>query len=159
MNIQLIRIDDRLIHGQVVTSWVNKFEIEQILVIDDVVANDEMQKSILRMTAPANINVQIFGIDKFIKIIQTNDIKKRTMLILRDPLGVLRLFEGGVPIDSLNIGGMRKTPERDIRLTKAVCFSQEEKEAVVELLKRDVEIFVQMIPQDKIEYLNKNEII
>lgn len=155
MNIQLVRIDDRLIHGQVVTSWVNKYGIEQIIVLDDEVANDKMQKTVLKMTAPSNISVQIFAIDQFLKIIQTNEIKKKTMLILKDPIGVLRLVLGGVDIKSLNIGGMRKFANRDIKISKAVYFSKEEQDAVAKLQELNVEIFIQMIPQDKIEYLNQ----
>lgn len=59
------RIDDRLIHGQVVTTWVNVKNIESIIVVNDKVAGDKIQKNILAMAAPAGIKVHAFGVKQF----------------------------------------------------------------------------------------------
>ena len=55
MAIDFVRIDDRLVHGQVATTWIKKYEIEQVIVINDLLANDPVQKSVLEMTAPQGI--------------------------------------------------------------------------------------------------------
>ena len=52
MPINLARIDDRLIHGQVITTWVKNHDIEQILIINDKVAGDSVQQSVITMSAP-----------------------------------------------------------------------------------------------------------
>lgn len=156
MGIVLTRIDDRLIHGQVVTGWVSKYAIEQIIVVDDVVAGDPMQRSVLMMTAPPDIKVVIFSVAKFLEVISRTEIKRRTMLIFRDPTGVLRMLNAGVTFDSLNIGGMRKIGDRTISISKAVYFSEEEKVAVLAIMDKGVEINIQMVPQDKSERLERN---
>ena len=43
-----VRVDDRLIHGQVITQWVKVFDTQKIVVIDNAVAKDKMQKNILK---------------------------------------------------------------------------------------------------------------
>lgn len=68
MSIELVRIDDRLIHGQIATTWINDYNIEQVLIVDDNVVQDKMQQSVISMTAPANVKVKVFGVDSFIGI-------------------------------------------------------------------------------------------
>ena len=55
-----VRVDDRLIHGQVVTQWVNVFKAQHIVVIDNNVAKDKMQKSVLKFAAPPGYQSQYF---------------------------------------------------------------------------------------------------
>jgi PTS system mannose-specific IIB component len=141
------RIDDRLIHGQVVTTWVNVHKIEQIIVLNDEVANDKIQKNILNMAAPQGIKVRVFSIEQFGKIIKNTEIKRRTMLLFTNSIDVLRAVDNGVPIESLNIGGMRYQEGRE-RLTKALSVTPEEKEAFVSLLDKGMDITVQMVPND-----------
>ena len=54
-----IRVDDRLIHGQVATRWATGLKVNRIMIIDDAVAVNETEKSILRMAAPAGVNTSI----------------------------------------------------------------------------------------------------
>lgn len=55
--IVLTRIDSRLIHGQVMTKWVNQVQANKIVVVSDQLANDEFMRSIYLMSAPAGIEV------------------------------------------------------------------------------------------------------
>ncbi len=63
-----IRIDDRLIHGQVATMWTNNLGATRIMVINDEVANNDLQKSVLRMAAPSNVSTSIISRDTAEKI-------------------------------------------------------------------------------------------
>ncbi|CYW20732.1 TPA: PTS sugar transporter subunit IIB [Streptococcus suis] len=148
MTIVFSRIDDRLIHGQVVTTWVNMHKIEQIIVLNDKVAGDKTQKSILTMAAPQGISVKAFPVEKFGEIIKTNKITRRTMLLFTTSEDVLRAYEVGVPIPSLNVGGMRFQEGRE-KLTKSVAVTPSEKEAFKKLLENSVEVTIQMVPNDE----------
>ena len=121
------RIDDRLIHGQVVTTWVNIKKIEQIIVVNDKVAEDKIHKNILNMSAP---------------------IKKRTMLLFTNSIDVDRVVELGVDIKELNIGGMRYQEGRK-QLTKALSVTPEEEKAFHSLMDKGVDITIQMVPNDE----------
>lgn len=146
--ISFCRIDDRLIHGQVVTTWVNVKKIEQIIVISDAVANDRIQKNILTMAAPQGVAVHAFGVEQFANIEKTTPIKKNTMLLFTTSTDVLRLVKLGVKIPQLNIGGMRFEEGRK-RLTKALSVTPEEELAFKELLDMGTDITIQMVPNDE----------
>lgn len=141
------RIDDRLIHGQVVTTWVNVKNIESIIVVNDKVAGDKIQKNILAMAAPAGIKVHAFGVKQFADITKKQPIKKRTMLLFTNSIDVLELVNYGVEIPGLNIGGMRYQEGRK-QLTKALSVTPEE-EAFKELLEKGIDVTIQMVPNDE----------
>lgn len=142
------RIDDRLIHGQVVTTWVNVKNIESIIVVNDKVAGDKIQKNILAMAAPAGIKVHAFGVKQFADITKKQPIKKRTMLLFTNSIDVLELVNYGVEIPGLNIGGMRYQEGRK-QLTKALSVTPEEKAAFKELLEKGIDVTIQMVPNDE----------
>ena len=138
------RIDDRLIHGQVVTTWVNVKNIESIIVVNDKVAGDKIQKNILAMAAPAGIKVHAFGVKQFADITKKQPIKKR----FTNSIDVLELVNYGVEIPGLNIGGMRYQEGRK-QLTKALSVTPEEEAAFKELLEKGIDVTIQMVPNDE----------
>lgn len=141
------RIDDRLIHGQVVTTWVNVKNIEQIIVVNDKIAADKIQKNILNMAAPQGIKVHAFSVDRFAEICKTTPIKKRTMLLFTSSVDVERVVDQGVEINEINIGGMRFQEGRK-QLTKALSVTPEEETAFRKLMDKGIEITIQMVPND-----------
>ena len=142
------RIDDRLIHGQVVTTWVNVKKVESIIVINDKVANDRIQKNILTMAAPQGIKVHAFGVEQFVEITKKQEISKRTMLLFTNSIDVNRLVDSGVDIKELNIGGMRYQEGRK-QLTKALSVTPDEEQAFKELMNKGVDVTIQMVPNDE----------
>lgn len=154
MSIQLVRIDDRLIHGQVVTGWVNEYAIEQIIIVNDKLVNDSVQKSVLLMTAPANVKVHVFGINQFNDIVKKNPIKKNTMLLFSNPIDVQEVHKNGIALKAVNVGGIRYNEERNNRLSKSVSVTDKEKAALDAMIADNVEVFIQMVPKDKKEVLS-----
>ena len=144
-----VRIDDRLIHGQIATTWINDYNIEQVLIVDDNVVQDKMQQSVISMTAPANVKVKVFGVDSFIGIYKKNPIKRRTMIVLTNSIDAYRLLAGGVQIDYLNVGGMRFLDGRT-KIARAVSVTPEEREAFKKIIEMGIDVRIQMIPRDEI---------
>lgn len=153
MSIELVRIDDRLIHGQVVTGWVNELKVEQIIILNDKLVNDTVQKSVLTMTAPPSVKVHVFGIEQFSEIYKKNPIKKRTLLLFSNPIDVLATYQNGVAFDQVNVGGIRFNEQRKHRLSKSVAVTDEEKAALDTLIENGKDVFIQMVPKDKKETL------
>ena len=149
MPINLARIDDRLIHGQVITTWVKNHDIEQVLIINDKVAGDKIQQSVLTMSAPPELKVQVFGVQKFIEILQKTEITRRTMLLFTNSIDVNTLVENGVKIDKLNVGGMRMQEGRK-SLSRAVAVTPEEEQAFKSLIARNIPVEIQMVPKDPV---------
>lgn len=148
MGVKLVRIDDRLIHGQVATTWIKNYEIEQVLIINDKAANDPIQKSVVGLAAPPGVKVMIFGVEQFINILKKSEIKKSTMLLFTTSTDVLKIVESGlVDIKEVNAGGMRFNDTRK-RLTKAISVTPEEEQAFVRMMDKGIKINVQMVPKD-----------
>lgn len=150
------RIDDRLIHGQVVTTWVNLFQVEQIVVLDDKVAADRTQKNILMMAAPQGVKVVALPIQKFVEIYLTKGLTRRTMLLFTSSVDVLEMVNAGVTLSVLNVGGMRFQEGRE-QLTRSVSVTSEERAAFKQLLEKGISITIQMVPND--DKVNLSEVI
>ena len=153
-NIVLVRIDDRMLHGQVVSTWLKDYGIEQVLIINDKAANDPIQKSVAGLAAPKDVRVHLFGVEQFIDILKKTPIKRKTMLIFTTSTDVLKLVENGLEIKEVNVGGMRYNESRK-RLSKAVSVTTEEEEAFKKLIEKDIKVFIQMIPKSD-ETMMKN---
>jgi len=107
MDIVLVRIDDRLIHGQVVEGWLKTIGVGHIIVISDEVAADKMQQILLSMAVPRNIKVSDYSVENAAeKLKEMQATKERVMLLLSRPSDVLRLIEYGIKLTSVNVGGM-----------------------------------------------------
>ncbi|MBI6202425.1 PTS system mannose/fructose/N-acetylgalactosamine-transporter subunit IIB [Providencia rettgeri] len=149
MPINVARIDDRLIHGQVITTWVKNFDIEQVIIVNDKVANDTVQQSVLTMAAPPDLKVVVFGVDKFIEVLKKAEIKRRTILLFTNSIDVNRLVESGLKLEKLNVGGMRMQEGRR-NLSRAVAVTPDEEQAFRSLINNNVTVEIQMVPKDPI---------
>lgn len=156
MSVKFCRIDDRLIHGQVVTTWVNVHSIEQVIILNETVAQDKIQSNVLKMSAPSNIKLHIFSPEKFLEVIQKNPLSRNTMLLFSSPFDVEKLVNAGYEIPSLNVGGMRGNAERT-QYTKSVSLTPEEKASFERLLAKDIDITIQMVPSEA--RVKMNEVI
>lgn len=157
MAVKLINIDDRLIHGQVATTWVKDNAIESIIIVSDKVAADPVQKSVAGLAVPG-IKVNIFGVEKFLEVISKTQIKKVTMVLFTNPCDVLACEERGFKVDYLNVSGMRFNEERT-RLHKNMSVTPAEREAFEKLIAKGIPCFMQTTTRDEkynIEDLLKN---
>ncbi len=149
MALKLVDIDDRLIHGQVATTWIPDFGIESAIIVSDKVANDPVQKSVAGMAVP-NIKVSVFGVQKFIDVLKKTELKKATMVLFTNPIDALELKKNGLDFSYLNVSGMRFNDQRT-RLHKNMSVTKEEKEAFEELINMGVEVWMQTTTRDSKE--------
>lgn len=75
MPLKLVDIDDRLIHGQVATTWIPDFGIESVIIVNDACANDPVQRSVAGLAVP-NIKVSVFTVEKFIDVLKKTTLKR-----------------------------------------------------------------------------------
>ena len=150
MAIEFLRIDDRLLHGQVVTTWIKKYEIEQAIIVSEDVYKDKLRKTILKTAAPAGIKVVFFNPEKFISAYHKVPIKRRTMLLFTNPKEVFECLEGKVKFDYLNVGNMSKTSLNE-KITAGVAVTDEDRKYFKEIINSGVKVEIQMVPNDKSE--------
>lgn len=147
--IMLTRIDDRLIHGQVVTSWIKHYPINQILVIDNELSQNKMLKQIYTAAAPSGVSVLIKNIDDSINYLQQSPLNKENIMILvKIPEIIEQLLKANISIEKVILGGMGAGPGRK-RFHKNVSASETEIKSFKKIIESGVEIIYQMVPNDK----------
>lgn len=145
----LARIDDRLIHGQVMTSWLNFTGANKIIVVDDETAADSFMKMIVTSCAPSNVKTVVYTKAEAVKYFNSNeytDSEDKIIILAKDPETYLTLSETGI-IAKINLGGMGSRQGRTT-LYKNISASPEEKKAFVELLQKGIEISIQIVAED-----------
>jgi len=148
MPLTLFRIDDRLIHGQVVVGWVNALKANYIVVINDAVARNELQKCLLKMAVPPEIKVDIFTVAEFNLTLESPEIKERRVIILTsNPQDCLKVFEKGFKIPEINLGGMRHS-ENKKQFTNCIFLNDDDIAAFKKLNELGVRAEVKMLPAD-----------
>ncbi|MFR4995920.1 MAG: PTS system mannose/fructose/N-acetylgalactosamine-transporter subunit IIB [Clostridium paraputrificum] len=143
-----IRIDDRLIHGQVATRWSTGLGVSRIMVANDEVAADEMQKGILRMVAPPGIATSIISKEKAVtNILADKYAAQKVLMVLKNPIDALDLMEKGLEIKEINVGNMAKRDET-VQIKKSISITKEEYDAFKELMNRGVKLTARMVPDE-----------
>lgn len=142
-----VRVDDRLIHGQVVTQWVKVFKAQKIVVIDNNVAKDKMQKNVLKFAAPPEIN-------KAVEIWEKNQFGNLNVFVLfKDVKQIKELADKGVKFDEITLGNMSIIGDRK-QIYKSTGFTEEEAQTLFDLEKDGVKLYFQTQPTDKKESLD-----
>jgi len=148
-NIVLTRIDDRLIHGQVVTAWIKQYPVNQILIVDDELSTNRLMERIYTAAAPIGVEIGIKSVRDAISFLLEDQVPGENYLILvKVPEVIEALLDGGVSFNKVILGGMgaktgRKTFNRN------VSASSEEVESFQRIIGRGTEIFYQLVPNDK----------
>ncbi|MDU2974067.1 MAG: MTH1187 family thiamine-binding protein, partial [Staphylococcus epidermidis] len=102
-----IRIDDRLIHGQVATMWSNKLGVTRLMVVNDNVAKNDLQKQVLRMAVPAGISSSIITEETAISNIKNGKYEgQNVLMIVKSPVDLLPFIENDLEIKRINVGNM-----------------------------------------------------
>lgn len=149
-NIEFARVDDRLIHGEVVTAWAPTYSINHIIIVDNEVASDPFQKRILKALAPNKVKVDAYTIDEAATyLLQPINEKERILILTKSPIAYLGLAEKGVELPQVNLGGMGIRGERKTFIKNVAC-DEEEVEAIRKLVEKNIHVFYQLVPEQRL---------
>lgn len=149
-NILLTRIDNRLVHGQVGVTWVRTLGANLIIVADDLTAEDPLQQHLMSMTAESSgVGIRFFSVSKTIDLIHKASDKQLIFLVIRNPEVAKRLLDGGVHIEKLNVGNMHFSKGKE-KFSNKVYLDEQDVEDLNYLKSKNVEVFIQDVPDDKI---------
>ena len=143
-NVKMVRIDYRMVHGQIVAKW-NKFRpVDRLILADDLLINDDFMADIYRMAVP----------DRPVDIVKIEDVQKAldatsdtVMLIFRDVEGAYKAVKSGVKLPELNVGAVQNNKERKSVL-QGVSLSSDEYNKLVEIENSGVNVYLQPIPEN-----------
>jgi len=144
-NIVFVRIDDRLIHGQVCTAWLKTYtNVKHVMCIDDFTSKDPFMQKMFQLLIPKEISIEILTVEGAIKTCLAG-LPKPTMIIAKTPKTIKALVDAGVDIDKFNIGGMGMSGTRK-KFYQNISADDEERAIMQELLDKGVKIEIQIIP-------------
>lgn len=153
-NIVAVRIDERLIHGQVATQWSGTVGANLLLVANDAVAGDTFRQGLMNMAAPAYAQTRYFSLDKTAAIIGKASPAQKIFIICDKPQDVLTLVEKGVPIKKVNIGNMHMH-EGKRQVATSVAVDDKDVEAFKKLQDLGVTLEIQRTPTTEKEDIKK----
>lgn len=152
--ITALRVDDRLIHGQVAMTWTKQLKVQGILVANDDAASDNTQKMPLKMAVPAGIRVLIKPVEEAIRVLNYPKASQMRILVLtRNIKDALRVRKQVGEIGFLNIGNTGRFDGIDVSekqlLSPTVMLTQEEICCLKELVEIDPKTCMQQVPNDE----------
>ena len=151
MTIIANRIDGRLIHGQVANLWTTTLNISRIMVVDDEVAENTIEKSGLKLATPAGVKLSVLPVAKAAENILAGKYdSQRLLIVAKKPDRFLRLVEAGVLIETLNVGNMSQTSETR-SVTRSINVVDEDVAVFNKLHDKGVVLTAQMVPNDPAE--------
>ena len=108
MSFSLIRVDDRMIHGQVVVGWTSFLHPDRIILCHDEIASNPFEKDLYESSfSDSDVSINVFNTNELLQYINgANFCKEKCLLLVENPQDVLKLFELNVPIKRINIGGL-----------------------------------------------------
>ena len=135
--IALVRVDNRLVHGQVLEAWLPALDAHGILVADDEAAGNVLARSAMALAIPPGVSFQVLRVQQAADQLKPGGKGAqavRTLVLLRDVRDAVALREGGVPIPQLNLGNVhfgagRKQVSPSVFLDQAELLALEQLEA------------------------------
>ncbi|MDD7463626.1 MAG: PTS sugar transporter subunit IIB [Anaerococcus sp.] len=144
----LSRIDTRLLHGQVATSWTKTTNPDRIIVVSDDVAADELRKTMIEQAAPPGVKAHVVPVWKMAEIYKDPRFGlTRAMILFQTPQDALALMKLGVEFDTINLGSMAHSQGKAY-VTSTVSMGEEDVETFEEILDKGVKIDVRKVPGD-----------
>jgi fructoselysine and glucoselysine-specific PTS system IIB component len=147
--IKLIRIDDRLVHGQVAFTWVPSLGIDCLIVANDIVAKDDFQKMTLGLAKPANVKLLIKSVADTISFLSDEKNKTAKILVLINSVKDASALANSISeITSINFGGLRAKENAKL-ISKAVAVTEEDIALIQGLLQKKIELEIRQVPTDE----------
>lgn len=155
MEIVNIRVDSRLIHGQVAAMWSGTLNATRIMIVGDDIVQDVMMKNLLKMACPKTCKLSILDVATAVHNVQiqkyTDD---RIFVIVKDTKTLVQMADQGFPMSEVTIGNINGRPgSRAIR--KTVCVTKEDEADLHHLADKGIMVYTQMVPADAKEDLMK----
>jgi PTS system mannose-specific IIB component/fructoselysine and glucoselysine-specific PTS system IIB component len=145
VTVELVRLDDRLVHGQVVVGWGQALAISLVVLVDDKVRESEWEQELYRMSMPPDMDVEFVSVAEAIGGVPGwSSSSRKTLLLTGSVESLVRLVEGA-QLRRVNIGGVHQQADRRQRL-RYVFLSESEAQQLARLASRGVDVSAQDVP-------------
>ena len=151
MGIVLARIDNRLLHGIVATQWAGRSGAQRIMIIDDTVANNELNKASMKLARPTGMAISIITEETALNNFKAGKYNDHTVFVLvKKPETLVKLTEIGVRVPELVVGGTVKPAEGEeaVKISQRAFAKPDDIEAYKKLKASGTKMYAQYVPAD-----------
>lgn len=150
MAVSFIRVDDRIIHGQIVTRWARERKCDGIIAVDDKTAKNKILKSVVKNAAPPGIKAGVFTVEQALpKLKKASQVKENYFLIVKTPTTLVSLLENGCDfIKKINIGPI-SSKEGAENVGPNAALTKEEIQACEYFYEQGITITFKLVPNSK----------
>jgi PTS system mannose-specific IIB component len=149
MNIVLIRVDNRLVHGQIIEAWIPYMEATRIIIADDGVATDFFRESVIRMAVPRDIDLVVVGLEELSNKYNLEQRRgRKTIVIFQDILSAWKAYHYGFKFKHINLGNVYAERCQQ-RCTPSVLLGEDDIKHLADLLREGVFVDVRRVPGEK----------
>lgn len=149
MTVQLFRIDDRLIHGQVVIGWANHLKTNRIVLCDEEIQSNGWEKELYLSCVPNNLKAVIYGLDDTLDYLSNNKSSDdKTIVLVKGPEVARKLLDRGYTPENINIGGIHFADSRHKYLSY-LYLNESEVSDLEYIMEKGIKIYCQDIPTGK----------
>lgn len=143
------RVDDRLVHGQVMTAWVLHTKANKVIIVDDKSAKDSFMKMIMKSAMPSSIELEVLSVSNAISYLKEEPLEEeRIFLLAKTPMVFSDLHDAGVAIQEVGIGGIGARADRR-KLYRNIAVNEEELNSIYAMQKKGMDVYIRVVPDDK----------
>lgn len=147
--IKLLRVDERLVHGQVAFAWTNSLGADAILIVNDAVKKDKLRATSLKLAAPAGVKFVVKSVEEAIPLLNGNKTDKYKLFVIVDNTSdALELVKNVKDVDHVNLGNM-KVKDGTRTLTNSIAVTDQDVKNIKEMIASGAEVECRAIPTDK----------
>ena len=148
MKIVNVRVDERLIHGQIAAYWTTFLSAHRIIVIDDMASGNDIQKMALKMACPSSVKLSIFSVNRAIEKLAEKPYEgENVFIVVKNPKTLRDLHDKGLVLSPVNVGNM-SGKHGSVSVRRTVSVLPPDVENFVYLIDKGVEFYAQMVPSD-----------
>ena len=151
MSIIHVRIDERLIHGQVATMWTNTLHATRIMVVDDDASENSTVKMTLKLATPTGVSLSVLGIERAAtRINEGSSYQQKVFMVVKSPLTLVSLIDLGVHLEEVGVGNIYDKKDK-INVASSIYISKEMADAFYALNDAGIHLVKQLVPSHKVE--------
>jgi mannose/fructose/N-acetylgalactosamine-specific phosphotransferase system component IIB len=143
-NIAFLRIDDRLVHGQVIVGWLPEIKPENLVVVNDNVAKDTMRQDLMSLSVPPEVELEFYSTSD----ITDEDVNDSSFILVSSPKDAWECLQKGIKPERFNVGGMHSRDGKE-EIFEALHVDDEDRKYFDLIIKSGVEPIFQPTPQNQ----------
>jgi mannose/fructose/N-acetylgalactosamine-specific phosphotransferase system component IIB len=143
-SVAFLRIDDRLIHGQVIVGWLPEIKPENLVVVNDNVAEDAMRQDLMSLSVPPDVELEFYSTSD----ITDEDVNESSFILVSSPKDAWECLQKGIKPERFNVGGMHSKDGKE-EIFEALHVDDEDRKYFDLIIKSGVEPIFQPTPQNQ----------